>query len=205
LTRLIESKLKDISGLLGEMAVLSQKALSLAVDSFVNNRPLESEAFNLAEQLRTLHHKVMDLSTEAIARYQPVATDLRFIRACGEVSYGLYRTGRYAYDIVGTVTVFDDLRGCSWEDVIRTSGVVKEMLALAIEAFSNLDERQALEVIRMDDVVDGEYRRYLRKVIEGGGERRCEIAGLLIMRYLERMADHANAIAEAAMYVIRGI
>ncbi len=202
--RLIEPKLKDINALLGEMAVLSQKALSLAVDSFVNSRPLEREAFTLAEQLRSLHHKVTDLSTEAIARYQPVASDLRFIRACSEVSYGLYRTGRYAYDIAGTVTVFSDLRGCTWDDVIRTSGVVKEMLTLAIEAFSNLDEQQALEVIRMDDVVDGEYRRYIRKVIEGGGERRCDIAGLLIMRYLERMADHANAIAEAALYVVKG-
>ncbi len=204
MVRLIESKLKDISTLLGEMAVYTQKALSLAVESFVNNRPLEHEAFTLAEQLRSLHHKVMDLSTEAIARYQPVATDLRFIRACGEVSYGLYRTGRYAYDIVGTVTVFGDLRGCSWEDVVRTSGVVKEMLTLAMEAFNNLDEKQALEVIRLDDVVDGEYRRYLKNVIEGANERRCAIAGLLIMRYLERMADHANAIAEATLYVVRG-
>ncbi|MDJ0275045.1 MAG: phosphate uptake regulator PhoU [Nitrososphaerota archaeon] len=204
MVRLIEPKLKDISALLSEMGVLSQRALGLAVESFVNNRPLEHETFTLAEQLRTLHYRVMDLSTEAIARYQPVATDLRFIRACGEVSYGLYRTGRYAYDIVGTVSVFGDLRGCSWEDVIRTSGVVKEMLTQAIEAFSNLDEKLALEVIGLDDVVDGEYRRYLRKVIEGGGERRCEIAGLLIMRYLERMADHANAIAEATLYVIRG-
>ncbi len=35
-----------------------------------------------------------------IARYQPVASDLRVIKSSMKIAYDLARLGRYAYDIV---------------------------------------------------------------------------------------------------------
>lgn len=46
-----------------------------------------------------LQDEVSELAVELIARYQPVATDLRFIKSCMEVAYGFSRFGRYAFDI----------------------------------------------------------------------------------------------------------
>ena len=63
----------------------------------------------------------------------------------------------------------------------------------------------------MDDTVDALYRKYLRELIaqqkeEDKRERdpRRYISGLLILRYLERISDHAFYISDSIHYIVTG-
>ena len=60
------------------------------------------QIFEWSEKLKIFQLEVSNLATELIFRYQPVATDLRYIRSCMEIAYGFSRFGRYAYDIMST-------------------------------------------------------------------------------------------------------
>ena len=60
----------------------------------------KNQIFEWSEKLKIFQLEVSDLATELIFRYQPVATDLRYIRSCMEIAYGFSRFGRYAYDII---------------------------------------------------------------------------------------------------------
>lgn len=202
--RLIDVAIQSLTGKLKEMYPLSEKAYTLAIEAFRTQRDMTSEVYRLAELLKLHHLDVSSLMTEIIARFQPVASDLRYIRACGEVSYGFYRYGRYAFDITAVIGVFGSVPGCDWGLIDKAGNKVREMMSLGMEAFEKRDIELAKKVIEMDDEVDELYRSYLRQIIYSEGDRRCDIARLLILRYLERIGDHATAIAESVLYVVQG-
>ena len=83
-----------------DMAKLSENSVFAAIESYKSGTAIKKHIFDRSEKLRILQDEVSDLAIELIARYQPVATDLRFIKSCMEISYGFSRFGRYAYDIV---------------------------------------------------------------------------------------------------------
>ena len=63
----------------------------------------------------------------------------------------------------------------------------------------------------MDDSVDALYRKYLRDLITLKKDSnhplkdpRCAISALLIMRYLERIADHACYIGDSVYFIVTG-
>ena len=49
------------------------------------------------------------------------------------------------------------------------------------------------------------YFGYFNKLVaKAGVTNECTISSLLVVRYLERMADHANHIMEAVVYIATG-
>src|SRR6201987_5377550 len=109
MTQLMDIGLDRLRNMVLDMAELSQNTVSTAIDSYVQGRDLRDRIYGWSEELRMLQDEVSELAVEIIARYQPVATDLRFIKSCMEVSYGFSRFGRYAHDISDVVSIFGDL------------------------------------------------------------------------------------------------
>ena len=142
---------------------------------------------------------------EIIARYQPVATDLRFVKACFEISYGFFRYGRYAMDIVEVLEMFGDLSKCDRKSVVDTARKTQQMIEMSAQAFARRDLEMARKIPTMDDAVDDSYRSNLKTVLEEKGNLKCSISATLIMRYLERIADHATYIGESVDYILTGI
>jgi len=196
--------LDKLNTLLLDMAALSQQAVSASIDAYSKGGK-GAEVKQMSDKLQTLHRQVSDLSMEMIARYQPVATDLRFLKACLEISYGFFRYGRYAYDITQVMVMFGDLSKCDRTFVTETARKTQEMIRMSSEAFARRDVEMARRIPPMDDVVDESYRENLRKTIEGKGNLRCSLSAALILRYLERIADHATYIAESVEYIATGI
>ena len=195
--------LDSLNSLLLEMASTSETAVALAIEAYEKGVE-DVQVRELAKKLRGLHRQVSDLSMEIIARYQPVASDLRFIKACFEISYGFFRFGRYAKDIVEVLDMFGDLRGCDRREVAATAQKTKDMIRMSIDAFAKRDVTLARQIPRMDDYVDDRYRKNLRSLVDKKGDLRCKVSSALILRYLERIADHATYIAESVDYIVTG-
>jgi phosphate transport system protein len=119
--------LEKLNSLLLEMATISEDAVSTSIEAYLKGEK-GSHVRKWSDQLRSLHHQVSELSMEMIARYQPVASDLRFIKACIEVSYGFFRYGRYARDIVEVLEMFGDMSKCDQKAVVETSKKTQEMI-----------------------------------------------------------------------------
>jgi phosphate transport system protein len=202
--RLMDMGLDKLNSLLLEMAELSERAVAAAIDAY-NKGGKGTEVKDMCRRLQTLHRQVSDLSMEIIARYQPVATDLRFVKACFEISYGFFRYGRYALDIVEVLEMFGDIGKCDHSSVESTARKTQEMIQLSVEAFARRDLVKARSIPAMDDVVDESYRNNLRKVIQEKGNLKCSLSATLILRYLERIADHATYIGESVEYITTGV
>lgn len=202
--RLLDVGISRLANLLHDMARISQECVAMAIDAYLTDKSITQEVYAKTNQLAMLKEEVNDLAIELMIRYQPVATDLRFISSCMEIAYDLVRFGRYAYDIAQVREQFGDLSGCDKGMITEMAGMVSSMLDDSINAFNNRDEDLAGRIITMDDAVDTSYRKNLRRIVDDGMDLRCALSSVLVMRYLERIADHAVYIGELVRYIVSG-
>ena len=205
MARLMDIGLEKLRNLVLDMAKLSENTVSTAIDAYVQGKDLRDLVYGWSEQLRILQDEVSELAIELIARYQPVATDLRFIKSCMEVAYGFSRFGRYAHDISDVEGIFGDLSMCDKTAVVQAGDQAKDMIRISIKAFTETDVQMASKLKTMDDVVDRAYLDFVKKSAKNpGGDLRCTVSATLILRYLERIADHATYVGETVLYIVSG-
>lgn len=189
-----------------DMGHLSVDLVNSALESYEKGTMLRAQIFEGSEKLRFLQIEVTDFATELIARYQPVAKDLRFIQSFMDASYGFSRFGRYAYDIAEVLDTIGPLPDCDKSQVTIMAKTVKEMIQLSVTSLEKLDKNASQKLYMMDDSVDSIFRNYLKKAItqtkKKNYEPRCYISALLILRYLERISDHACYIGDCVHYVV---
>ena len=211
MTRLLHLGIDRIRNIIRDVAGLSEQSVFTSIESYDKGTSVKKQIFEWSEKLRVLQDETADLAIELIARYQPVATDLRFIRSCMEIAYGFSRFGRYAYDIVEVLETLGPIPDCDKTAVLGMAHTVREMIVLSVQSLDLHDKNAAAKLYQMDDTVDALYRKYLRELIDQQNDvnkretdARCYISGLLILRYLERISDHACYISDSIHYIITG-
>jgi phosphate transport system protein len=216
LTRLLDLGIEHIHNIVMDMAKLSERSVFASIESYERGTStIKKQIFEWSENLRLMQDEVSDLSIELIARYQPVATDLRFIRSCMEIAYDFSRFGRYSYDIVDVLETMGSISDCDKSYVLQMSNTVREMINLSIDALQSRDRNAAQKLYEMDDTVDALYRKYVNEIINPQEHHnnkkeymdktlRCYISALLILRYLERISDHACYIGDSVYYIVTG-
>jgi phosphate transport system protein len=202
-----------LSGIIFDMASIAEKTVLKAITSYKEDT-LETtkEIFESSAKLRYLQDEVSELAIELIARFQPVATDLRYIKSCMEISYGFSRFGRYAYDIIAALEIFGPLKLCDKSSVISMSETVLEMMNTGVSALRLRDNSLSKKIYEMEDFVDILFKKSLREfaihpnnVNNEYSDNRCNISSALILKYLERISDHASYIADSVNYIVTGI
>jgi phosphate transport system protein len=196
--------MERLTNLLLQMGELSRQTVAAAMDAY-RTGIRTSEVDSSSNKLKQLDDQVSELAIELIARFQPVASDLRYIKASLEISYGFYRYGRYARDIVEVLETFGDLAKCDNKVVEDTAEKTNEMIKYSVESFANQDIALAEKIVGMDDYVDNAYRGYIRNLMKSKKvDIRCALSQTLILRYLERIADHATYIGSSVIFIVKG-
>jgi phosphate transport system protein len=197
--------LERLSNAIGDMANLAQESVMKAIQAYAKGERITQEALNRAHQLSMLATEVEELAVELLARYQPVATDLRFIKSCLEIAYGFSRFGRYAYDIAQVLEIYGDLSQCDKSVIQDLSGKVTKMMQTSILSFKTKDPDMARSLREDDDKVDRIYLDYIKEISQQKPiQLKCALASTLVMRYLERIADHACYIGDSVIYITSG-
>jgi phosphate transport system protein len=205
MTRLMDIGLEKLSRLVLDMADLAEKSVVSSLQSYLAGKSNTQQLEQWSQELRRIQDEIGELSIEMIARYQPVASDLRFIKACMEIAYGFSRFGRYAYDISEVLELWHDLSRCRQDELKEMIGMVTNMIRMSVEAFAKRDVQLGLQVFELDDKVDSLFRKSMERVSLNPSQiPECDISLLLVMRYLERIADHAAYIGETVSYVVTG-
>jgi phosphate transport system protein len=162
----------------------------------------------LSERNDTLEEEVYQL----IARYQPVAKDMRAIACALKVISATERIGRYGKDIANVVIKTPDenrstdlVNGLS---LPHMSELVLSMIHDAIQAYETGDITLIAHHSERDDRVDALRHTIFRDGITYMMEdprtiTRCTNY-LMVARYLERSADHSCKIAEKVHYMVTG-
>ena len=140
---------------------------------------------------------------------QPVATDLRQISSAIKMVTDMERIGDHAADI-SEITLLLTQSGYP-HDLTEVKKMAKEtinMLKDSLDAYIEKNAQKAVKVIHQDDVVDDYFSRIKKEIIRQinesseGGEQEADL--LMIIKYLERIGDHATNIAEWVLFYITG-
>jgi phosphate transport system protein len=197
--------LDRLSNAISDMGTLAQESVLKAIQAYARGQRITKEALDRAHQLSTLANEVEELAVELLARYQPVATDLRFIKSCLEISYGFSRFGRYAFDIAQVLEIYGDLSQCDKSIVEELSNRVTQMIQTSIQSFKARDMKLARSLRHDDDQVDRTYIDFMKQISQGKQmPLKCALASTLVLRYLERIADHACYVGDSVIYIVTG-
>ena len=203
MARLIDPSLKKLTQTMAEMGEMVTECISLAIDSFLSGSDTADKVYELSDKIRTKYFEVEDLTFDMLLKYQPVADDFRLIRSSTEISYAFSRFGRYAYDITQVRDLFGDISECRNDSLSEISKKVKNMIHDAVQSFAELDIRKAAKIHEDEKFIDKIYRERLPQLIELKNTK-CALAEALLLRYLERIGDHAVFMSDAINYIVTG-
>ena len=203
MTRLIDPSLQKLSFIMAEMGDMVIESISLAIDSYLDGTNTKDKVLELSDAIRNKYFDVEDLTFDMLLKFQPVADDFRLIRSSTEISYAFSRFGRYAYDITLVRDLFGDISECKNASLVESSKKVKHMIKEAVMSFAELDVRKAVKIREDERFIDRIYKDRLPKLINSN-DTKCALAEALLLRYLERIGDHAVFMSDAINYIVTG-
>ncbi|MCW4009608.1 MAG: phosphate signaling complex protein PhoU [Candidatus Bathyarchaeota archaeon] len=206
--RLMDKGLEQLTATVFKMGEVAEKALTIAIGGFVKGKDTSEDVHELSEVLVAMTVEVEEKSFSLIAKYQPVASDLRIINSYMKIAYDFERYGRYAWDISYLGKRFGKLDSCDkWvhENIGVMGEKVLQMVKISNTALKSFDTELVKIVTETETEVDELYSQCLNKIVERAEiTNECTVTNVLVVRYLERIADHATYLTEAVVYIATG-
>ena len=160
-----------------------------------------------------MERKIEARCLKLILRQQPVASDLRLISTAMKMITDMERIGDHAADIA-SICIPDEREKNTEkfkliDDKISVMADIDlKMVTQSIKAFIDDDLEKAKEIINTDSQVDELFYQVRDDIIKGlkSDEIAPNIAidTLLLIKYLERIGDHATNICEWIIFYLTG-
>ena len=159
--------------------------------------------------LDDLTHQIDSQCLQIIARFQPVALDLRTLSAVMHMAVDLERIGDLGCSVARTALRLAESRLIKpLIDLPRMADHLRDMVDGALGAFLHRDAERAREVCRQDDTMDDLEEQVLRELLllmmENPRNIEQAIELLMVARTLERAGDHSTNLAERVIYMVTG-
>jgi phosphate transport system protein len=214
-------KENEIQSILSDYEKLANVVLSQLdqVEKYIISGNLEFSEKDFEEmkkkerKINKLEVKLSDDIINAIALYQPVASEIRKLISCYRIIISLERIGDLTMGIV------KDMKRIDNKEVYNSiSGFLPKMMILSAEmarksmlSFINQDMEIANWTIKSENKVDDLNHKMINKVIEKSEQFSNDKTILFsfvtikeLVASIERIADHAANIAEASYYSYEG-
>lgn len=154
--------------------------------------------------------QIDDLCLATLARWHPVASDLRFIVLALKAVRDLERIGDLATHVATTSTALEHPQyPWTWDQATDMAQLTREMIHRAMDAMLQDDTDLAAAVIGQDAEVDRHYNQMFYNVLAGMQRNQVLVADglhcLSVAKWLERAADHATNLAEYVIFASKGV
>ena len=209
--KLYDDELKDLSSALIRMGTAAIDAVTRAMQALKTfDKALAKEIIEDDANINAMERDIETMCLKLILKQQPVAGDLRKISTAIKMITDIERIGDAASDIAQISLYHDSFNFPELQDKVLSMAVAaKEMVADAIDAYVKGDLELALKTIEKDDVVD-DYFLSIRgelgsNIHKDSMDMDTVIDYLMIIKYLERVGDHAVNICEWVQFYVTGI
>ncbi len=202
----MDKDLEQLTAMVVKSGQIAERAVNIAVGNFVKGKSEIEEVHSLSDIICTMTTEIENKSFELIVKYQPVASDLRIINSYVKIAYDFERYGRYAWDILSAQEELAESNKSikSTDPMRKIVDKVCKMVSISIEALRENDGEKAKTLAEIEKEVDELYYSYLNRLAEMTEGNRTIMCNLLVVRYLERIADHTTYVGEAIVYVSTG-
>ncbi|MGB3491742.1 MAG: phosphate signaling complex protein PhoU [Elainellaceae cyanobacterium] len=191
------------------MGALVENSCLLACKALFDHDLAAAQQIKTQDKQIDRFYKKIELDCIGLLALQaPVSRDLRLLSALMQLVRDLERIGDYADDL-GEISVklFPYPPHDCLTDVQTMADRCRAMLAMSLAALSNLDAESGLEMKLKDDAVDADYENLynvLAQQRDVPGVIEPTVLLVLVIRHLERMADHATNIGKRVAFIVTG-
>ncbi len=204
-----ERQMKAVQQDVLRMGALVESSCWLARRALIDRELDAATAVDIQDKrIDELYRQIELDCVNLMALQSPVSQDLRLLSALMQLVRDLERIGDYAEDISElAVKLFPYGELAVIDRVGLMLDRCRAMVALSLESLSNLDLEAAKAIKHKDDVVDSDYESLYKALVQTPElDQGVEPVVLLVLviRCLERMADHATNIGNRVVYIVTG-
>lgn len=203
-----ERELQEIRDGLLYMGALTEKALEKGTTALVErDSELAKQVICEDDQIDRLDFELEEKCIRLLALRQPAARDLRFITTSIKITGHLERIGDMAANITEKVLILNEIPQIkAYIDLPRMVQIVRGMIRRSLDAMVSEDVELAHRVREEDVIIDRLNEQIFRELLTFMMEEPHKIQVCLyimqISKSLERIADHAEGIADMVIYMI---
>lgn len=197
--KVLEERLERIRGELVELHVLTKRAVELSVKAMYGGTEEMGEVEKIEKQADVMNTDIENDSLSAVALFQPVAKDLRFLATVMRLSGNYERITDLALKIA-RYDVETELCRDRIEDMHRT---VLEMFDIVEKALKGEVEGMKGELISRDDRIDMLKDEVMREV-EGKVLDRDVLSIVFAATHLERIGDILSKNGARIIFIEEG-
>ena len=208
--RHVDQELKELNKEILKMSTLAEEAIYKSIEALKNrDKEMAKSVIDNDSNVDKLELAVDEKCIDLIARYQPMAKDLRFITTGMKINAELERIADIAVDIAQrTLELVDKPLLKPLIDIPKLTAIAQNMIKMSIDSFVKGDIALAKKVLLSDSEAD-QLRNVIQKeliedyMVKDGTTAPRAVQLLLIARFLERVCDHTTNIAEDVIYMVQ--
>ena len=206
MVRLLDLGLEQLTTMVYKMGEVARKVVGISIRGLMTGRDASEDVRELSDILVTMTVEIEEKAFELIAKFQPVASDLRIINSYMKIAYDFERYGRYAWDISYTFKRLGGLEECAppselMDDLAR---LVSDMVNISVNSLRDNEATFAKNLADIEKEVDTKFSEYMDQLAQEKMDTKCAMRNLLVARFLERIADHTTYVGESIVYIVTG-
>lgn len=194
--------LKDDIGRMSGMVEESMDKMIIALSEM--NADLAKDIISHDEEIDHIENKIEKQCLSLFALQQPLAKDLRIIGSTLKIITDLERVADQSADISELIIRLSKKTIKINPDIFKMAEKARNMVVRSIDSFIKQDAETAKEVCAADDEVDDLFNVLVMDIasrLRAGAEHIEELIDIMfIVKYLERIGDHATNISEWVVY-----
>lgn len=202
----LEDEIEHLNQMLVKMAEEVSENLKTALDIYYEYDLKKLELIN--DDLVDLHERLIEeMCLNIMLKERPYAKDLRIVSGILKLVGDLERLGDHAEDIRDFAIKLNNTEHHQIPKLDEAISITLKMVDDSISSYVSKDLSLAKDVIKRDDLVDKLYDECLNIIIENNRKDYSSdfsIYTTLIVKYIERIADHAVNVAEWVIYILSG-
>lgn len=205
-----EGKINELHKDLIKMGTLIEQSLDNSIHALKEqNVHLAKEVISKDDEIDNMELRIEKECLMLIVTQQPIATDLRDIASVLKIITDLERIGDHCADISKyTIKLAGEQYIKPLVHIPQMAEAVKNMIKDTIDSCVKKDINLAKSVCQRDDIIDEFFENIVGELIslmikDSKVVRQCTDF-LFVVKYLERMGDHATNIAEWIIFTVTG-
>lgn len=204
---ILDTEIKNLDNRIRERAGVREKNLFYACNVYLHYNPsITYESVDDAK-VNAFERNIESSCLQIRLKERLFADDLRIVTGIMSMVQDIERLGDHAQDILEFALKIKN-PSTNNPEISQLTDYVRTRVSDSIRAYRKRDTDLAEEVIKRDDFVDSQYVDLLQKFVLADEKREVtslfSIYSSLVVKYLERIADHATNICEWVIYIING-
>lgn len=191
------------------MGALVENSCLLAKEALCNRNLDAAKQIPIQDKEIDLLYRQIEVDcTNLLNLEAPVTQDLRLVSAFMQMIRDLERIGDYNKSIGNSaIKLFPYPVHESMQEISTMLDRCRSMVALCLRSLSELDPDAGVQLKHKDDVVDDDYERLYQQLVSTpfvAGSVEYIVLLVLVIRALERIADHATNVGKRVSFVVTG-